>query len=211
MKIGILGSGGVAQLLGQGFLAKGHQVMLGTRDANKLNDWQKNAQGDASVGSFAEAASFGDVVFLCILGNVYKEVLDLAGKGNLKGKIVVDVTNPLDHSKGAPLFTATLGHSLGEEIQRALPESKVVKAFNTVSAKIMINPHLKEGTATMLIAGNDTHAKAQISDLAKAFGWDIADAGGIEMAYWLEAFAMLWIYYGAKTNHWTHAFRLLRE
>jgi predicted dinucleotide-binding enzyme len=210
MKIGILGSGNVAQTLGGGLLAKGHEVRLGTRDVSKLRNWTRDTSG--SAGSFAEAAAFGDLVFLCTLGEGALEALALAGKENLQGKILVDVTNPLDFSGGVPpRFAATLGNSLGEQIQRAHPEAKVVKAFNTIAAQIMVHPQREDGLPTLTICGDDPIAKAAVTRLAEGFGWDVADLGGIAMAYWNEALAMVWILYGFKNDHWTHAFKLLRK
>ncbi|HJW08578.1 MAG TPA: NAD(P)-binding domain-containing protein [Holophagaceae bacterium] len=211
MNIGILGSGGVAQTLAGGLIAKGHAVKLGTRDAAKLRDWRASAGPQGSVGSFAEAADFGDMVFICTLGSAALEAIGMAGAAFFKDKVVVDVTNPLAFDAGGPpAFTARLGGSLGEQIQRALPEAKVVKAFNTIAAAIMVNPARQEGIPTLTLAGDDPGAKAAVAELAQAFGWDVADLGGIEMAYWNEALAMIWILYGFKHNHWTHAFKLLR-
>ncbi|HET6330846.1 MAG TPA: NAD(P)-binding domain-containing protein [Holophagaceae bacterium] len=212
MKIGILGSGSVAQTLGAGFLAKGHEVRLGTRDTSKLKDWVSGAGKGASAGSFSEAAAFGGIVFLCTLGEGALEALKLAGADNLRDKVLVDVTNPLDFSGGVPPhYAAMLGNSLGEQVQRAHPEARVVKAFNTIAAQIMVSPQREEGLPTLTICGEDAAAKAEVTKLAEAFGWEVADLGGIDMAYWNEALAMVWILYGFKNNHWTHAFKLLKK
>jgi predicted dinucleotide-binding enzyme len=212
MRIGILGSGQVAQILGNGLLEKGHQVKLGTRSPEKLEEWQGKAQGEASVGSFAAAAEFGEVVFICTLGNAATDAVGLAGKDKFAGKVVIDVTNPLDFSQGFPprLFSS-FGNSLGENIQNFIPEAHVVKAFNTISAHIMINAKMEEGTPTLFISGNSPDAKETVRNIAEGFGWQVEDFGGIENSYWLEANAMLWILYGAKNNHWTHAFKLLKK
>lgn len=212
MKIGIIGSGGVAQTLGSGFLAKGHEVKLGTRNIEKLTEWLEKAGEKASAGSFAEAGQFGGVIFIATLGEAALDAINLAGKENFKGKTVIDLTNPLDFSKGTPpRFAATVGNSLGEQIQGALPEANVVKAFNSIGAAIMVNPHFGDDTATQFIAGNDDEAKAEAKKLAEEFGWDVEDLGGIEQAFFLEAFASLWINYGFKHNHWTHAFKFLKR
>ena len=212
MKIGILGSGGVAQTLGAGLLSKGHEVRLGTRDPSKLEDWIAGAGKGARAGSFGEVAAFGEIVFLCTLGEGALDALALAGADHLRGKVLVDVTNPLDFSGGVPpRFTATLGNSLGERIQRAYPEARVVKAFNTIAAQIMVHPQREEGLPTLTICGQDASAKAEVTKLAEAFGWEVADLGGIGMAYWNEALAMVWILYGFKNDHWTHAFKLLKK
>jgi predicted dinucleotide-binding enzyme len=211
MKVGILGSGTVGKQIGLGFLNSDNKVKLGTRDNNKLNDWLQSAGPNASVGSFKEAASFGDIIVIATLWGGTENAIKLAGIDNFKNKIVIDITNPLDFSNGVPpKFTATYDNSAGEQIQRWLPESMVVKAFNSVSAAIMINPKLEEGNPDLLIAGNNQGAKKKVIEIAQSFGWqNVIDMGDIKHSFWLEAFAMLWIEFGFKYNHWTHAFKLL--
>lgn len=212
MKIGIIGSGDVAQTLASGYLAKGYEVKLGTRSPEKLNDWLASAGENASVGSFAAAAKFGEVVFICASGAAALSAIGLAGAENFKGKTVIDVTNPLDFSQGIPpKFAASFGDSLGERIQKALPGANVVKAFNTINRTTMIDPHFGSETATQFIAGNDPEAKAEVVKLAKEFGWDVEDLGGIEQAFFLEAFASLWVNYAFKNDTWTHAFKFLKK
>jgi hypothetical protein len=212
MKIGIIGSGEVAQTLASGYLAKGYQVKLGTRSPEKLNEWLAAAGENASVGSFADAAQFGEVVFICASGAAALSAIELAGAENFKGKTVIDVTNPLDFSEGIPpKFAAAVGDSLGERIQKALPEARVVKAFNTINRTTMIDPHFGDETATLFIAGNDENAKAETVKLGREFGWDVEDLGGIEQAFFLEAFASLWVNYAFKHNSWLHAFKLLKK
>lgn len=212
MKIGILGSGNVAKVLGNGLLAKGHEVKLGSRTPEKLNDWLEKAQNNASIGTFSEVAEFGEVIFLCTLGNAVQDAIILAGIEKFSNKVIIDVTNPLDFSQGVPpKFTATVGNSLGEEIQRLIPQAHVVKAFNTISVNIMVNPKLEEGTPTLLISGNNPEAKKTVTTIAEDFGWEVEDLGGIGEAFLIEAQAMLWISYGFKNNHWTHAFKLLKK
>ena len=212
MKIGIIGSGGVAQTLGGGYLAKGHKVRLGSRNPEKLSEWLQEAGENASTGTFTEAAEFGEVVFLSVKGSVALEAINLTGREALAGKTLVDLSNPLDFSGGfPPRFTATVGDSIGEQIQRALPETRVVKAFNTIGAAIMVDPKFNGDVATQFIAGDDKEAKATVADMAKEFGWDIEDLGGIEQSFFLEAFASLWINYGIKNDHWTHAFKFLKK
>ncbi|MCX6152083.1 MAG: NAD(P)-binding domain-containing protein [Ignavibacteriales bacterium] len=213
MNVGIIGSGVVGQQLGLGFLKSGYKVKIGTRDAPKLNDWLNTAGVNASVGSFKDAASFGELIVLATSWAGIESAINLAGKENFKGKVTIDVTNPLDFSQGAPpKFAASLGNSLGEQIQRWLPDTKIVKAFNTISAFCMINPKREEGMPDLFIAGNENEAKKIVSDIAQNWGWiSVIDLGEIPMAYWLETFAMLWIYYGFKYNNWTHAFKLLKK
>ncbi|MBI4020757.1 MAG: NAD(P)-binding domain-containing protein [Candidatus Aenigmarchaeota archaeon] len=213
MKVGILGSGAVGQSLAAGFLQAGHAVMIGTRDAGKLAGWVQQAGSRASAGSFAEAAAFGNLLVLCCKGSAAEDVLLLAGNDHFVGKVVIDVTNPLLFQKEGLPPTLAVGYpaSLGAKVQQLLPESQVVKAFNTVPAPYMANPRLQEGTPDLFIAGNDDQAKTTVRDLAAGWGWTVHDLGGIDQAYLLEALAMLWIRYGFLNNHWTHAFKLLQK
>ena len=214
-KVGILGSGDVGQSLGRGLAGRGYWVKIGSRTPNsdKLRDWMKKAGRTASVGSFTDAAKYGDFVVLATLGTAVEEVINLAGASALEGKLLIDVTNPLDFSMGMPpgLFVGTTD-SLGERIQRKLPQTKVVKAFNIVGNPTMINPKMKEGLPTMIIAGNDAVAKKQVASLLREFGWDNPiDIGGIDGARWLEAFVPLWVRVAQQVGSWTVAFRLLKE
>lgn len=214
MNIGIIGSGIVARSLGKGFLRSGHAVTLGTRDAAKLSDWLEEVGNEnAAVGTNQEAAQFGEMIVIATGWAGTDNAIALAGTENFAGKIVVDVTNPLDFSQGPPPKLAVqYPQSGGEIIQNLLPDAKVVKAFNTISAHIMINPHLEDGDPDLFIAGNDDSAKKTVTDIAAEWGWgEIHDMGDITNAYWLEMFAMLWIYFGFRNNHWTHAFKLLKK
>lgn len=211
-KIGILGSGNVGRMLGDGFLKLGYAVQIGSRTPEKLNDWLSAAKGEASTGSFLETTQNADVIVLASNWGGTKELIESVGAAAFAGKIVIDVTNPLDFSTGTPKFSVTLGNSAGEQIQSWLPEAKVVKAFNIVTATYMCNPVLEEGTADMFIAGNDAEAKAFVTEIALKWGWgSCSDMGDIAMSYWLETMAMFWIYFGVINNHWTHAFKLLKK
>jgi 8-hydroxy-5-deazaflavin:NADPH oxidoreductase len=212
MKIGIIGSGSVAQTLGTGYIEKGHDVMLGTRDPSKLAAWQANSGENASVGTFAEAAKFGDVIFLSVASAAIDSAIELTGVEAFAGKTVIDLSNPMDFSGGVPpRFTATVGNSLGEHVQRALPDSNVVKAFNSIGIAVMTDPVFDGETATHFIAGNSEAAKAEATKLIEEFGWDVVDLGGIEQSFFLEALASLWVNYAVKANDWNMAFRLLRR
>lgn len=212
MKIGILGSGSVAQVLGSGYLAKGHEVMLGTRDASKLAEWLKNAGERASVGTFADAARFGEIIFLSVHATAIHAVIELAGKDNFSGRTVIDLSNPMDFSDGVPpKFTATVGNSLGERVQRALPDANVVKGFNSIGVAVMTDPKFGDEIATHFIAGDSDAAKAEATSLIEEFGWDVIDVGGIEQSFFLEALASLWVNYAFKTNSWNQAFKLLKR
>ncbi|MFN0140642.1 MAG: NADPH-dependent F420 reductase [Pyrinomonadaceae bacterium] len=212
MKIGILGSGNVAQVLGSGYLGKGHEVMLGTRDASKLAEWLKRSGKNASVGSFADAAKFGDIVFLSVHATALDRAIDLAGKESFKGKTVIDLSNPMDFTDGVPpRFTATIGNSLGEQVQKTLPDANVVKGFNSIGVAVMTDPKFGTETATHFIAGDNDIAKAEATRLIEEFGWDVIDVGGIEQSFFLEALASLWVNYAFKTNSWNQAFKLLKR
>jgi predicted dinucleotide-binding enzyme len=213
MRIGIIGSGQVAQALGQGFLETGHEVKLGSRSPEKLAAFLEEASGDASAGSFAEAAEFGELVVLATLWSGTEQALDLAGgAAALAGKVVIDVTNPLAFRDDGPPGLA-LGHtdSGGEQVQRWLPDAHVVKAFNIVGNSQFFRPELPGGPPTMFICGNDERARQTVARICESFGWpDVIDIGGIEGARLLEPVCILWVLYGVGAGSWAHAFKLLR-
>ncbi|HUK20380.1 MAG TPA: NAD(P)-binding domain-containing protein [Gemmatimonadales bacterium] len=215
MKIGLIGSGIVAQALGRGFVTLGHEVKIGTRHPAKedLQAFLTKAGAKASSGSFTDAGRFGDIVVLATLWSGTENALKLAGAAALAGKIVVDVTNPLKMNPNGPPGLAVSGNdSAGEQVQRWLPQSKVVKAFNHMGNSLMFKPQFPGGPPDMFIAGNDPAAKHRVTDdILKPFGWNVSDLGGIEMSRYLEALAMVWIIYGFSTRSWTHAFKLLKQ
>lgn len=212
-KIGILGTGDVGRALGNGFIALGYQVKMGAREAGnaKAAEWAEKAGANASSGTFADAAAFGDIVVLATLWTATEHVLQLAGHDNLNGKIVIDTTNPLDFSGGAPKLS--LGHtdSGGEQVQRWVPGANVVKCWNIVGNPHMFRPDFPGGPPDMFIAGNSDDAKKTVSEIVKAFGWPVADMGGIEASRLLEPFAMLWINYYIRNRTGNHAFKLLKK
>jgi 8-hydroxy-5-deazaflavin:NADPH oxidoreductase len=211
MKVGILGSGDVAKALAGGFLKHGDQVMLGTRDQGKLNDFVAQHRG-AQTGSFADAAKFGEVVVLAVKGSVALEALKAAGTANLSGKPVMDATNPIADAppeNGVLKFFTDINQSLMERLQSAFPDAHFVKAFNSVGNARMIDPQYKAGKPTMFICGNDDTAKATVAGICDRFGWDTADMGKAEAARAIEPLCMLWCILGFTKNEWTHAFRLL--
>ncbi|HYY48835.1 MAG TPA: NAD(P)-binding domain-containing protein [Thermoplasmata archaeon] len=210
MQVGILGSGDVGRALGRGFAVRGHDVMIGSRrpKSDELTKWLKQVKGKASTGSFEEAATHGEVVVLATLGTAVEEVLRLAGPSSLKGKVVIDVTNPLGEEDLVPWVGMT--DSLGERVQRSLPDARVVKVFNTVPNTQMVDPKFAGGVPEMLIAGNDAAAKKTVVGLLKEFGWPGAiDIGGIEGSRWLEAIVPLWVLVGTKLGRWDHAFKVV--
>ena len=211
MKVGILGSGQVAQTLGTGFLAHGHEVTLGTRDASKLEEWAAQNPG-SRVGSFPDAASFGEVVVLAAKGSAAVDVLRAADPANLAGKPVLDATNPIAEAppaNGVLSFFTDLDDSLMERLQRELPDAKFVKAFNSVGSTRMVDPDFAAGRPTMFICGNDEPAKATATEILDQFGWDVADMGTAEAARAIEPLCILWCIPGFLRNEWTHAFALL--
>jgi hypothetical protein len=210
MKIGVLGSGDVAKSLAGGFTKHGHQVMLGTRDAGKLKDFAGQHKG-AQVGSFADAAKFGDVVVLAVKGTVALDVLKAAGAPNLAGKPVIDATNPIAEAppeNGVLKFFTDINQSLMERLQSAFPDAHFVKAYNSVGNARMINPQYPGGTPTMFICGNDDVAKKAVSGVLAQFGWETADMGKAEAARAIEPLCMLWCIPGFLRNDWFHAFKL---
>ena len=214
MRVGILGTGDVGQALGTGFAKFGHEVKMGSRDPSqeKVQSWVMKTGSKASAGTFAEAAAFGEIVVLATLWTATESIIRLADPKNLSGKVVIDTTNPLVFSAGAPPRLA-VGHtdSAGEQVQRWLPDSHVVKAFNTVGNRHMVKPEFPGGPPDMFICGNDAQAKQTVTDLLKALGWPVIDIGGIEGARYLEPLAMIWILYLLRTKTGDHAFKLLRK
>ena len=214
MQIGILGTGDVARAIGKGFVTLGHPVKLGSRDANneKARAWAQEMGKPGLAGSFADAAAFGEVVVLATLGTASGEVLKAAGADNLRGKVLIDTTNPLGHEPGSPPKLAISGNdSGGEQVQRLLPGTHVVKAFNTVGNPLMFRPELPGGPPDMFICGNDEQAKQKVGSILKDFGWGVADIGDIQGSRYLEAMCMTWVLYGIKNGTWNHAFKLLKK
>ena len=216
MRIGILGTGDVGQALGKGFVTLGHEVKMGSRSAanEKALAWAKETGSKASVGTFAAAAQYGEIVILATLGVANESVLSSAGAQNLRGKAVIDATNPLDFSGGVPPKLAVSGYdSAGERVQKLLPEVHVVKAFNAVGQAHMFRPQFPGGPPDMFICGNDGAAKKKVGGILKDFGWGVIDLGGIQSSRYLEAMCLVWVLHALSTNPptWNHAFKMLRK
>lgn len=198
MDIAILGTGIVGATIGSKLVALGHKVKMGSRTGanEKAAAWVKQAGAGASQGTFAEAAASGQVIFNCTSGSGSLPALEAAGAANLKGKPLLDVANPLDFSKGMPpTLSVCNDDSLGERIQRAFPEAKVVKTLNTVTAALMVDAgSLAGGDHTIFMCGNDKAAKEKAAEILKSFGWKhILDLGDITNARGTEMILPLWI------------------
>jgi len=198
MRIAVLGTGMVGETIGSKLVALGHEVRMGSRTANneKATAWVQKAGGKASAGTFADAAAFGEILFNCTNGAGSLEALQAAGKDNLQGKVLLDLSNPLDFSKGMPptLFVSN-DDSLGERIQRAFPDLKVVKTLNTISAPVMVEPSRIPGEHAVFLSGNDAEAKGQVKRLlTEWFGWkQVIDLGNISTARGTESYLPLWL------------------
>ncbi len=213
MKVGVLGSGVVAKVLASGFLKHGHQVKVGSRTPAKLADWA-TANPAGSVGSFADAAAFGELIVLAAAGKAAADVLRLAGARNLAGKTVIDATNPIADAppvNGVLPFFTNINESLMEQLQREFQDAHFVKAFNSVGNNLMVNPQFEGGKPTMFICGNSEPAKTAVTGILNQFGWETADMGAVEAARAIEPLCMLWCIPGFARNQWTHAFKLLTQ
>lgn len=217
MKIGILGTGDVGQTLATGLAARGHTVVIGTRDpaAPKVQELRAKLGADIEVHSFADAARFGELLVVAIGGVNTESAVGLAGPEHFRGKVVIDTSNPLRFDAPGQPPVLTLGHtdSGGEQLQRLLPEARVVKAFNIVGHLHMVDPDFPDGPPDMFICGNDGEAKRVVDGLIRELGWPASiDLGDIGKSRYLEPLAMVWITHlfnnGFNPNH---AFRLLRK
>lgn len=213
MNIGIIGSGMVGKALAEGFAKRGDSVVIGSRSPEKLLDWCKETAPAVHLGSFEEAAVHGEIIALATKwdGDAARKALDLAGQDNLAGKILMDITNPLivREENAPPELAVSFPESAGKLVQKWLPDTRVVKIFNTITSAYMANPRLEEGTPDMFLCGNDSEAKEIVTAIATGWGWPVRDLGDISQAYLLEALALIWIRFGFLNNHWTHAFKLL--
>lgn len=212
-KVSVLGSGQVGEVLANGFLKHGHEVLRASRDPEKLAAWKSTAGAKARTGTFAEGGAWGDVIVLAVKGSAAESVVAAAGVEQLAGKLVLDATNPiadLPPENGVLRFFTDLNQSLMERLQQQAPKARFVKAFSCVGNAFMVNPQLPGGPPTMFICGNDAGAKAEATQLLTQFGWDVADMGKAEGARAIEPLCMLWCIPGLSGGGWTHAFKLLR-
>jgi len=198
VKLGILGTGMVGNAIGTKLVQLGHEVKMGSRTPNneKAAEWVKANGPNASQGTFADAAAFGEIVFNCTAGTASIEALKQAGERNLQSKILIDISNPLDFSRGMPpTLTICNTDSVGEQIQRAFPNVKVVKTLNTVNCNVMVNPILVPGDHDVFMSGNDAAAKSKVREvLTQWFGWkSVIDLGDISTARGTEMYLPLWV------------------
>jgi len=209
--IAIFGSGQVGDALAKGFLANGDAVMRATREPAKLAQWKADAKGEASVGTYVEAAKWGEVIVLAIKGTVAESVVEQTA-AHLAGKTVIDATNPIADEppqNGVIRYFTGPNESLMERLQLKAPQAKFVKAFNSVGNMFMVNPPFKP-MPTMFICGNDAGAKQETSDIITKFGWEPMDMGAVEVARPIEALCQLWCAPGLVRNEWAHAFKYLK-
>lgn len=214
MKIGILGSGDVGRALANGFIKHGYEVMIGTRSPEKLSEWKAQAGKSGRVGSFNETAAFGEILVLAAKGTTAKDTLKLAGADHLKGKTIIDTTNPLVEAppvNGVLKFFTSLDNSLMEQLQGAFPEARFVKAFSMVGNSLMVNPDFGGLKPSMFICGNDANAKQAVSRILEQFGYEVEDMGSVEAARAIEPLCILWCIPGFLRNEWSHAFKLLKK
>ena len=212
-KIGILGTGMVGQVLATGFLKHGHEVIIATRNPAKVADWlDKNPTG--KVGSHKEVGTWADIIVLASKGTGAEAAIGLCDANDLKGKTIIDTTNPiadLPPANGVLRYFTTLEESLMERLQKGTPAAHFVKAFNSVGNAYMVDPDFGGVKPTMFICGNDAGAKKQVTTILDQFGWETEDMGGVEGARAIEPLCILWCIPGFARNQWSHAFKLLKK
>lgn len=215
-KIGILGTGMVGRTIGKKLIELGYLVKMGSRtpDNPTAHEWAKSHGNNASTGTFADAAQFGEIIFNCTKGEITLEVFKQAGLQHFSGKTIIDISNPLDFSKGMPPFLNpqyTNTNSLGEEIQKLLPAANVVKTLNIVNCEVMVEAEKCGGEATMFMSGNNDHAKKETQALLLKFGWkDVMDLGDITTARGTEMMLPIWLRIYMATGKGYHAFKVVR-
>ena len=211
--IAVIGSGVVGETLANGFLSHGYAVMRASREPGKLADWKTGAKGDASTGTLAEAAKWGEIIVLAVKGSAAEAALEQAGLANLAGKVVIDTTNPIVDGKppangGVLEYFTSVNESLIERLQKKAPQAKLVKAFNSVASAFMVNPKFST-TPSMFICGNDAGAKAKTGEILTKFGWETVDMGPVEAGRAIEPLCVLYCIRGIGQGKWNHAFKLL--
>ena len=209
-KVGVVGSGQVAQVLARGFAAKGHTARIGSREASKLAEF--SASSGIGAGTFAEVAEWAQVVVLAVKGTAAEDVIGGLTSA-LAGKVVLDATNPIADrapEDGILVYFTGPNESLMERLQAKAPEAKFVKAFSSVGNGFFVDPKVQGGRPTMFICGNDAGAKGIAVELLDQFGWETEDVGSVKGARAIEPLCQLWCAPGFLRNDWTHAFKVLR-
>jgi predicted dinucleotide-binding enzyme len=212
-KIGIIGSGNVGKALAKGFIKYGYEVMIGSRDKSKLDEWNGKLESKVNTGSFAEAAGFGEIIVLAVKGSAAKEAMELGGANNLKGKTIIDTTNPIAAEppvNGVLKYFSDINHSLMEDLQTAFPEAHFVKAFNSIGNAYMVNPDFAGIKPSMFICGNNEEAKTEVGSILDLFGFEVEDMGTAEAARAIEPLCMLWCIPGITKKSSAIAFKLLK-
>lgn len=213
MKVAVIGSGVVGEVLADGFLKHGYEVMRASREVSKLKEWKTKAGAHALIGTFAEAAAYGELVVLAVKGAAAESAVQLCGPAVLKGKTVIDATNPIADKppvNGVLQYFSDINSSLMEKLQRIAPEANFVKAFSSVGNAFMVNPQFAAGKPSMFICGNSDKAKGVVREVLTQFGWETEDMGGVEAARAIEPLCMLWCIPGLMHGQWNHAFKLIR-
>jgi predicted dinucleotide-binding enzyme len=211
-KIGVLGSGQVGEVLANGFLKHGYEVMRGSRDPSKLEAWKEKAGAKAHVGDFAATARFGEIIVLCVKGTAAEAAIEQAGVESLTGKPIIDATNPLVDAppvNGVLSYFTGPNESLMERLQKKAPGAHFVKAFSSVGNANFVNPDFGGTRPTMFICGDDAASKREVVAILSQFGWDSDDVGGVASARAIEPLCILWCLPGFLNNRWTHAFKVL--
>ncbi|MDQ3290973.1 MAG: NAD(P)-binding domain-containing protein [Bacteroidota bacterium] len=215
MKIAVLGTGVVGQTIAGKLIQLGHTVKMGSRSATneKATSWAEQNGEKASAGTFAEAAAFGEVIFLATKGDVTLDIIQQANPENFSGKTVIDISNPLDFSRGfPPTLTITNTNSLAEEVQKAIPEAYVVKTLNTLTAHLMVEPTRLLEETHVFLSGNHAAGKDQARSLLQEFGWqNIIDLGDITTARGTEQLLPLWVRLYAALGTPNFNFKIVRE
>lgn len=205
MKIGIFGTGVVGKTIGSRLVELGYEVMMGSRTSDNENalNWKNSHQNNTSIGTFNEVSKFSDILFNCTKGEISLEVMKLAGLENLANKIIIDIANPLDFSKGfPPSLTICNTDSLGEQIQKLLPRSFIVKTLNTMNCELMVRPDKLAGKHDVFLCGNDANAKHKVIELLNKFGWEsLIDLGDITNARGTEMLLPIWVRLYGKFQH----------
>lgn len=212
-KVAVLGSGVVGEVLANGFLKHGYEVMRGSRDPAKLREWKNKSSSKASVGTFDQAAVYGDIIVLAVKGSAAESLVKDLPAHAIAGKTIIDSTNPIADqppTNGVLGFFTSLSDSLMERLQKIAPSANFVKAFSCVGNAWMVNPQFPGGKPSMFICGNNDQAKSSVREILTQFGWETEDMGKAEAARAIEPLCMLWCIPGFLRNQWSHAFKLLK-